>query len=276
MNKFIVVLVALVVLVGAFLILNNYADQEKQTDTKNIEVTEKPETKERDIRLGQFEDRSIEVAFDYPKGSDGYVIDDLSSFVGEESEGVEVVKVYRIMNQQEKVELENSEGGREGPPVMQLMVFRNDLNQTPSMWVDAFSRFSNIEMVMGEVDRDAVVGGANAVRYTTDGLYMADNVVVANGEYIYHFTGSYHEANSVIHQDFKGIIDSVRFVPAVGAGGEAGAKIDVRVACESALAYMLFETGEQADQFVAECVAGEHPEVIERYINDRGLDGASI
>lgn len=276
MNKFIVVLVALLVLVGAFLILNNYADQEKQTDTKNIEVTEKTETGERDTHLGQFEDRSIEVAFDYPEGTDGYVVDDLSQFIGEESQDIEVVKVYRLMNEKEKFELENSEGGREGPPVIQLMVFKNDQNQSAGNWIDSFPAFSNINLLLGEVDSDVVVGGANAVSYTTDGLYMADNVVVASGDFIYHFIGSYHERDSLIHQDFRAIIDSVRFIPGEGVGGEVGGKIDVKVACESALAYMLFQTGEQADKFVEECVAGKHPEVIERYINDTGLDGASI
>lgn len=53
-------------------------------------------------------------------------------------------------------------------------------------------------------------------------------------------------------------------------------KIDVRVACESALMYMSFMDGASAEAFVAECVEGEHPEVIERYINDMGVDGAMI
>ena len=272
MNKLTLALVALIVLVGGFFIFNNYIYQEKQADTAM------PEVSERDVHLSQFEDSSIEIAFDYPEGEDGYVVDDLSDFIGEESQGIEVVKVFRIINAKEKVELENSEGGREGPPTIQLMVFRNDRNQSASMWVDAFPTFSNINMVLGEVNRDAVVGGANAVRYTTDGLYVADNVVVANGDFIYHFIGSYFEPDSIIHQDFKAIINSVRFIPKETEKVDAGVntKIDVKVACESALAYMLFETGEQADEFIAECVAGKHPEVIDRYIDSMGLDGATI
>lgn len=53
-------------------------------------------------------------------------------------------------------------------------------------------------------------------------------------------------------------------------------KIDVRVACESALMYTTFTDGAAADAFIEECVAGEHPEVIERYISDMGFDGATI
>lgn len=268
MNKVVMVIVALVVVIGGFFILNNYILENKQSEKMEFS------TDGRDIYLSQFEDDSIELAFDYPDGPDGYVIDDLSSFVGVETQGVEVVKVYSIMNAKDKLELENSEGGREGPPAMQVMVFRNDKNQSASVWVDAFPVFSNINMVLEEVDRDAVVGGANAVRYTTDGLYVTDNAVVASGDFVYHFSGSYHERDSVIHQDFKAMLDSVRFIQS--ADVKAGAKIDVEVACKSALAYMLFQSGEDSDKFIKECINGEHPDVIERYINDMGLDGASV
>jgi hypothetical protein len=269
MNKFIVVCVAVCALIGVFFVFNAYIYQEKQAEELGTELPA------RDVYLNQFEDESIGIAFDYPGGPDGYVLDDTSSLMGEEVQGARVVKVYRILNLKEKSELENSEAGREGPPSIQLMVFKNNLNQSASMWVDTHPEFSNIEMATGEVDRDGVVGGANAVRYTTDGLYMTETVVIAHGDFVYQLTGGYLEPNSIIHQDFKALVDSVRFVPSSDEVG-AGAKIDVQVACESALAYMQFQSGEQADQFVAECVAGEHPEVIERYIDDLGVDGATI
>lgn len=54
-------------------------------------------------------------------------------------------------------------------------------------------------------------------------------------------------------------------------------KLDINVVCEGALAYMSFPDGESAEQFVAECKAGEHPEVIERYKADMNLGaGATI
>lgn len=54
-------------------------------------------------------------------------------------------------------------------------------------------------------------------------------------------------------------------------------KIDINAVCEGALAYMTFENGEAADKFVADCKAGEHPEVIERYKADMNIDaGAQI
>lgn len=49
-------------------------------------------------------------------------------------------------------------------------------------------------------------------------------------------------------------------------------KIDLRVACESALAYTTFSSGEEAGAFVKDCIDGKYPEVIERYIQDMGLN----
>lgn len=274
MNKIIAVLLGFFVLVGVFLALKNYQYQGKIDDKVNMQATSSYET---------FTDPAAGLEFTYKVAPDGYVVDDLSSQVVEEAPaGVEVVKAYRLMNQEEKLELEHSTVAREGPPAINLFVLTNPLHRPASTWVDEVPQFSNIEMVVGEVDRDAVVGGANAVRYTIDGLYLTDTVVVASGGFIYLFTGSYLEPEATIHQDFKALLDTVSFIPTdeqlpEGAvGGSASAKIDPRVACESALAYMTFADGEAADSFVRACVDGKHPEVIERYINDMGLDGVAI
>jgi hypothetical protein len=57
----------------------------------------------------------------------------------------------------------------------------------------------------------------------------------------------------------------------------AQGKLNITVVCESALAYMTFTDGASADAFVADCIEGKHPEVIERYKADMNLgDGATI
>ncbi len=53
-------------------------------------------------------------------------------------------------------------------------------------------------------------------------------------------------------------------------------KINVLVACESALMYTTFTDGAAAEAFVAECVEGKHPDVIDRYIESLGVDAATI
>jgi hypothetical protein len=53
-------------------------------------------------------------------------------------------------------------------------------------------------------------------------------------------------------------------------------KIDINAVCDGALAYMTFPDGAAADKFVAECKEGKHPEVIERFKQQLGVDGAAI
>ncbi len=77
--------------------------------------------------------------------------------------------------------------------------------------------------------------------------------------------------------DMKGIFTITKMIdPAPTPGGAAG-KLDINTVCRSALAYMTFPDAASADAFVAACVDGKHPEVIERYKKDMGLgDGAAI
>ena len=53
-------------------------------------------------------------------------------------------------------------------------------------------------------------------------------------------------------------------------------KLNISAVCNGALAYMTFTDAQAADKFIAECVAGEHPEVIEKYKADHQLDGTTI
>lgn len=222
-------------------------------------------------------DDSVGLAFAYPGARQRYVLDEVTAAMGIDAEADGLVKAYRIMDAAHAAELEASEMAREGSPAIQVLVFKNAQKQTASMWADAYPRYSNIELAIGAIDRDAVVGGANAVRYQSDGLYRSDTVVVAHGSFVYLFSGSFMEAQDAGRQVFFDLVNSVTFVPEATIDGPAPAmKIDPQVACESALAYMLFENGEQADSFVGACVNGEHPDVIDRYIESLGIDSARI
>lgn len=53
-------------------------------------------------------------------------------------------------------------------------------------------------------------------------------------------------------------------------------KLDIQKVCASALTYISFPDSVAADAFIAACVAGDHPEVIEKYRKDRGLNDATI
>jgi hypothetical protein len=52
-------------------------------------------------------------------------------------------------------------------------------------------------------------------------------------------------------------------------------KLNIGVVCEQALIYMTFADAKSAEVFVADCKAGKHPEVVEKYKADLNL-GAGV
>lgn len=77
--------------------------------------------------------------------------------------------------------------------------------------------------------------------------------------------------------DMEGVMRVVEVLDVTAPQEGSAGKLDIRVVCESALMYMTFPDGAAADAFVASCVEGAHPEVIERYKADMGIgDGATI
>lgn len=66
--------------------------------------------------------------------------------------------------------------------------------------------------------------------------------------------------------DMKGIFTITKMLSADATSTDG--KIDIDTACRGALAYMTFPDGAAADAFVQDCIAGKHPEVIERYRRD--------
>lgn len=69
--------------------------------------------------------------------------------------------------------------------------------------------------------------------------------------------------------DMKGIFTVTRILEEMQS---AQGKIDINAVCEGALAYMTFESGEASEKFVAECKEGKHPEVIEQWKQQMGID----
>jgi len=216
-------------------------------------------------------DESVGLAFSYTEGEDGYV---LTSHSKDEYAPEAFVKLYTLIQKEDYDFMKTQTEATEGPASLGIAIFTNTEGLSANMWVDGNPSLSNTGLLVGDIERDAVVGGEDAVRYMIDGLYMTQMAVVAHGGYVYVVSGAFIDKDSRIYRDFETLLDSVEFIPTESV--DTAQKIDPQVACENALIYMTFESGEAADLFVAECVAGEHLEVIERYISDMGLDGASI
>jgi len=151
----------------------------------------------------------IGLEFDYPEGPDGYVVDERMPV----DLGTGLIKNIILMRTEDTL-YEPPVGG-EGPPVILVSVFENNNKQFPQAWADENVQYSNINLIMGEVE-EAVVGGANAIRYMADGLYASENVVVAHGDYMYVITGQFMDQDSPIRRDYQDLVESVRFIPAPG------------------------------------------------------------
>lgn len=215
-----------------------------------------------------FEMKDVGLAFGYAEGE--YVLEEKTS---ESSDNDELKKHIILTPYADYQDAKNREGG-EGSPHLSLMVYENVSKESPSVWIDNNKSASNIDLAI-TVPKEEVVAGANALSYTIDGLYLTDVYVIASNGYIYVASSSYIDDQSKTIVDFKGWLDSFTFIPTEG-NDTSNLKLDIKAVCENALIYMTFENGEAADAFVNECVEGKHPEVIERYIKDNNLEGATI
>jgi len=209
--------------------------------------------------------------FVYRKGPDGYI-----SVPIPESDNSDFLAGRTLFNEKEYQELIASTDAREAPPSMQVRVYQNQNKESASVWASRHPAESNSELALAPFS-ETVISGANAVFYVVDGLYPTDTYVVAHGEHIYVLSGSYLDRQSQLYVDFQSLVDSFVFIPYAGAPGTAPhAKIDVGTVCRNALASMTFATAEEAEAFVEACINGEHPEVLEAYVESLGLDGAVI
>ena len=261
MKNILLIGVVLLLLVGAYFVYNKaevdrsdgapVATDDNVTDARSKGIA-------RDAALGY--------EFSYPDGPDGYI-----TLENNESTDPDFVSGLTLMDWQEYEEFTSSTDAREGPPAMHVRVYTNPENLHAPVWAMRKPLETNIELAMGEPE-EAVVGGANATHFVADGLYPIDTYVVASGNHVYVLSGAYLEKDSDIYRDFQALVESFTFIQA----GAPQGKLDIGAVCKGALAYMTFPSGAEADAFVAACINGEHPEVIERFKADQGLDGAAI
>jgi hypothetical protein len=251
-NTLIAVGVLILILIGGYFLLT--AEQAPGDEVSAGDVT-------------TYSNPGLGIEFDYEAGPNGYVVQESTPT----DPNGEIVRSIVLMRAEDVAN--GMPVGGEGPPTITIMVYKNAMKQSSSVWADAHTQYSNINLKMGDA-LETVVGGANAVRYMADGLYASENVVVAHGENVYVITGMFLDATSDLRMDYAPLVDSFTFIPATSDASQG--KLNIQAVCEGALAYMTFESGAAAEKFVEECVQGEHPEVIEKYKTDNGLDGAVI
>lgn len=158
-----------------------------------------------DELLRAYENNQVGLRFEYRVEPDGYIlIDQEEEYVSDET----LVEHISLFDTSDYLELVVSSVPREGPPGITVFMFSNPTNRSPEEWVNANERFSNIQLALTDIV-DTTVSGMPAVRYTTDGLYTTDNVVVTHENHSIMFSGGYAYEDAVIRDDFEELLNSV-------------------------------------------------------------------
>lgn len=143
----------------------------------------------------------------YPIGKNGYLLSELP--VHNEMGGP--VKILILENEEAQAQKGAVPQNGEGAPVITILVFSNVDALDLRTWAQTNILYSGFDRIMSEVT-DTVVGAVPALRYTTDGLYATETIVVGHNSHIFVFLGPYIEKQSKLHDDFASMIESVHFI----------------------------------------------------------------
>lgn len=99
--------------------------------------------------------------------------------------------------------------GREGPVAISIDLYQSPEELRPLSWVMGHSG-SNFKLSDGAYEL-TTLAGREAVSYSWDGLYRADNVVVTHNDYIASMVVTYITPEDEIRKDFGEILKTVEF-----------------------------------------------------------------
>jgi hypothetical protein len=95
----------------------------------------------------------------------------------------------------------------DGPPAISISVYDNPSQATADTWVQS-SPWGNVRA--GDAILPVVYGGgAQGVRYTSEGLYSADTVVLAKGTRIYLLVGMFDSQEAALKDAFAKVLSTL-------------------------------------------------------------------
>lgn len=213
MKNILLILLALVALVGGFYWLNNYIYTEKQADVV-VQDEEMQNTEELE-KFVTYEDKNLGFKFDYRESPNGYKI---GKIIGKNSDPnylfISSVELMLKSDDETFTEMKNRGVSGEAPPKIYVSVYRNIDKLWPAVWADKNPMYSNINTKLGDMIETSV-GGAKAVTYSADGLYVMQNFVVTNGDYVFVLTGEQIAEHDHVALDFGPLVESFKFIPSV-------------------------------------------------------------
>lgn len=183
----------IVLLVLGFFAFNSFIYNEKQGTGEEVAVASSPEY--------GFE-------FTYRTAPYGYRLTEV--LPGEQGDA-DLRKVYVLMLEDDYEALQNSPEPREGPPTINIAVYEKTGDASPDEWVAEHPLVLNLDLITSGM-YPVTVGGVSGLRFTSDGLYATENVLVEHGGYMFHITGGYLDRESLIAEDFEALLKTVAFI----------------------------------------------------------------
>ncbi len=152
-------------------------------------------------KIEKYNSRNFGMAFYY---SDKYFLEEM--VVSDK----EKIVILTEDTEENRLVREGKSPGREGPTAITLRVIKlSNSSTTPLEWAKN-NMESNFHLAIGE-HHEGKVGKRDSVYYITDGLYVADNIVVlANGRMV-HISVTYLTPEDKIRKDLARIIGSIYF-----------------------------------------------------------------
>lgn len=193
-----------IVILGAlFLILFWFIYQQSKDETPSPFVIDDSPSSE----LVWVNEPAIGLEFSYRGGESGYVREDIAA---EQSESEYLVKGIMLTLKSDWVELHNSTEPRDGPPMIQVRVYRNDEGLEVYDWIHTHSRESNIALALTPPS-PTMIDGIDGLTYRTDGLYATDVYVVVTNGLAYLFMGAESTDDAPQTRDLRHIVSSATF-----------------------------------------------------------------
>lgn len=193
MSKNYIIIAAITVVIGLFIILTQTGSKERVLDDALVENS------------------SYALSFNYLSGEDGYEL--VSSATSDE-----FLQSYVLVDKSDLAKYQSSEIDT-APPTMSIFIFELPDNETEEEvgritrlqnWAQNNSGLTSFEQIYG-TPKIIEIDGVKALEYTTDGTYQQTIYLASYRGFVYMFVGQYDRPTDFIKADFETLIQSVRF-----------------------------------------------------------------
>jgi len=147
----------------------------------------------------RYRNDDLGVRFEYRTSPHGYLLIEHEDAASDVS--------LSLFNKEEYAEMLGSGIAREAPPSIAIRIFENAANVLPREWAYEHTGDSNIALASNI--RDVTFAGVAGIRYTVDGLYTSDVLLLLNNGRVYLLSGEYHDNSSSVRNDFLEILTHV-------------------------------------------------------------------